>query len=100
MLIGFFQSRRGHWAQLPTLEENTHADDRGGLSPILKNAVRVMFSPKIDVHAFLYEPGRHTLAFGKGAYLILGVIKADQPVKFRNLDGADNVKTLDWLFEG
>ena len=97
--VGYFNSKDSEWLQVPNLEENTHADDRGGLSPILKNGLKVFFYPSVNVHAFMYEPGRHTLVFGQGSYLIAGMIKASQKITVRDLEGSSSLDTLDWLYE-
>ncbi len=86
---------------MPDLETDTHADARGGLEPLLRNGIGVDFLPELNVHAFRYEAGRHTLALGRGAYVIAGVIAADQPLsrtpgRARRVDRAD---TLDWLYD-
>lgn len=99
VLVGYFNSGHPGWLQVPNLEENTHADDRGGLSPVIKNALKVYFYPSVNVHAFQYEAGRHTLLLGQGSYLIVGMIKADQDIRVRDLNGSSSIDTLDWLFE-
>ncbi|WP_309119644.1 hypothetical protein [Paenibacillus sp.] len=99
ILVGYFNSADPQWLKVPNLEENTHADDRGGLSPVLKNGVSVFFQPSVNIHAFLYEAGRHRLVFGQGAYLIAGVVKADPPLRARDVAGAGKAEDLDWLFE-
>lgn len=99
LLIGYFQSPDPQWLKVPNLEENTHADDRGGLSPALKNAVGVFFQPGVNVHAFLYEAGRHRIVLGAGAYVVAGVVKADRPLRPRDVAGAGSAEDLDWLFE-
>jgi hypothetical protein len=99
VLVGYFNSGHPQWLKVPNLEENTHADDRGGLSPIIKNGIKVFFQPNVHIHAFLYEAGRHNLVLGQGSYLIAGVIQADQEIRVRDLEGSSKVDTLDWLFE-
>lgn len=99
VLVGYFQSEHPGWLQVPSLEENTHADDRGGLHPVIRHAVKVHFHPSIHVHAFLYEPGVHQLVLGRGAYAVLGVIDADQPLQVRDVEGASSAESLDWLYE-
>ncbi|MBB6735721.1 hypothetical protein [Cohnella zeiphila] len=100
VLVGYFNSSDPQWLQAPNLEENTHADDRGGLDPVLKNGMKVYFYPNLNVHAYLFEAGRHTLVFGKGAYLIVGVVPADERLERREVSydggGADS---MDWLYE-
>jgi hypothetical protein len=34
------------------LKLNTHADDRGGLKPVLTNAMKITGCPPVNVHAF------------------------------------------------
>lgn len=99
VLVGYFQSTEAQWLQVPTLDENTHADDRGGLAPILRQGVKPAFYPSVNVHAFLYEPGRHALNLGKGAYAVLGVIPADQPIAERDVAPlSESAGSLDWLY--
>lgn len=99
ILVGYFNSGDSQWLQVPTLDENTHADDRGGLAPVLRNGVKTAFYPSMNVHAFLYETGRHTLSLGKGAYAIVGVIPADQKLAERDVSPAsESAQSLDWLY--
>ncbi|WP_080839022.1 hypothetical protein [Cohnella massiliensis] len=99
ILIGYFRSGDSQWLQVPSLEVNTHADARGGLAPVIANGLKVFFHPSVNVHAFLYEEGRHALDFGPGAYLVAGVIPAEEPLSPRDADASAGVDTLDWLFE-
>ncbi|UJF35622.1 hypothetical protein [Paenibacillus hexagrammi] len=100
VLIGYFNSKDEQWLQVPSLEENTHADDRGGYAPVLRKGLRLYAYPSVNVHTFLYEAGRHTLDFGKGAYLILGVIPAELDIRTRDVEHKnDGIATLDWLYE-
>ncbi|XEC96103.1 hypothetical protein AB6A23_05960 [Paenibacillus tarimensis] len=100
VLIGYFNSKDLQWLQAPSLEENTHADDQGGYAPVLVKGLRLYAYPSVNVHAFEYEAGRHSLDFGKGAYLILGVISAGQELRTRNVEHKnDGIETLDWLYE-
>ncbi|WP_199614065.1 hypothetical protein [Paenibacillus alkalitolerans] len=100
VMIGYFNSKDEQWLQPPSLEENTHADDRGGYMPILRKGLRLFAYPSVNVHAYRYEAGRHTLDFGKGAYLILGVIRDDEQMRPRDVEHRnDGIDTLDWLYE-
>ncbi|MEC0269487.1 hypothetical protein [Paenibacillus anseongense] len=100
VLVGYFNSKDDQWLQVPSLEENTHADDRGGYAPILRKGLRLYAYPSVNIHAFQYEAGRHTLDFGKGAFLILGVIPIDQDIRPRDVEHKnDGIDTLDWLYE-
>lgn len=100
VLVGYFNSADTQWLQVPTLDENTHADDRGGLSPILRKGIKTAFFPSVNVHAFLYEPGRHVLNLGTGAYAILGVIAGDQQLTERDVSPfSESSRSLDWLYD-
>ncbi|MFD2114983.1 hypothetical protein ACFSTH_14935 [Paenibacillus yanchengensis] len=100
VLVGYFNSNDPQWLQVPQLDVNTHADDRGGLHPILRKAIKNSFYPGVNVHAFLYEAGRHTLQLGVGAYAVLGFIDADQPLKERDVSPfSERAQAMDWLYE-
>ncbi|MBW7461515.1 hypothetical protein K0U00_46410, partial [Paenibacillus sepulcri] len=65
----------------------------------LRKGVKPGFYPSVNVHAFLYEAGRHTLNLGKGAYTIVGIIPADQPVNERDVSPlSESARSLDWLY--
>ncbi|MEQ7127727.1 hypothetical protein ABN034_24855 [Actinopolymorpha sp. B11F2] len=100
VLIAYFQSSEDVWLQPPSLEVASHADDRGGVEPVLSNAVVVDFHPGVNVHAIRFDAGRHYLDLGKGAYFIAGVVRSDQQFAPRTVvHGDDSVDTMDWLFE-
>ncbi len=100
ILIGYFQDKAVQWLKVPDLETNTHADDRGGLEPVYKNGMNITGCPKVNFHMLRYEKGRHELAFDQGAFLVAGVIKADQPITPRNAEIRDEaLESLDWLYE-
>lgn len=82
VLVGYFASDAKEWLQVPALEHVAHANDRGGIDPVLDDAAEIgdgkIKLPKVNVHAFRYDKGRHTLEMiGRGSYLILGVVPAD-----------------------
>ncbi len=103
LLIGYFAVKGKDnpiWLRVPDLETNTHADDRGGLSVVYSNAVKVDGCPAVNVHAFQYEKGRHQIYMGTGAYAILGVVPAAIDLVPRNADLAgDTLEMLDWMYE-
>lgn len=100
VLVGYFNSKDEQWLQAPNLEEDTHADDQGGYAPVLRKGLRLYAYPSVNVHAYRFEAGRHSLDFGRGAYLILGVIADDQPTPARDVEHRnDGIDTLDWLYE-
>lgn len=100
LLVGYFKEKHPRWLQVPDLETNTHADDRGGLAPVLIGAISAEWHPVVDVHAFRYEAGRHTFAPGSGAYVVLGAVAAGQEFTGRSVLMADAENdTFDWLYE-
>lgn len=100
VLIGYMNAKGVEWLQLPDLETNTHADDRGGLTVIYANAIKAEACPPINIHAYKYEKGVHEIYFGTGAFMIAGVVAADTALKPRNANlGGEGLDTLDWLYE-
>jgi len=100
ILVGYFNSRGVEWLQVPDLETNTHADDRGGLSVAFRSALKAEGCPPVNVHAFRYEKGTHEIYMGTGGYVIVGVVPVSEKLNTRDawLDG-EGLETLDWLYE-
>lgn len=100
VLVGYMNAKGVEWLQLPDLETNTHADDRGGLTVVYANAMKAEACPPINIHGYRYEKGTHEIYFGTGAFLIAGVIASDTVMKPRNANLAgEGLETLDWLYE-
>jgi len=81
VLVGYFDSTKKEWLQIPALEHVAHANERGGLDPVLEDVADIGDAkrklPKVNIHAFKYEKGKHTLEMiGNGSYVILGVVPA------------------------
>ena len=64
ILIGYFDDKGVEWLQVPELETNTHADDRGGLAVLYANALKAQGCKAVHIHVFSYEkePMRFILA--------------------------------------
>lgn len=76
VLIGYFNATGPEWRKPPMLETDATAAERGGAEPFIVDAVKFDTLPTVNVHAFDYPTGRHTLEVrSPGAYLILGVVK-------------------------
>lgn len=100
VLVGYMNAKGVEWLQLPDLETNTHADDRGGLTVVYANAIKAEACPPVNIHAYRYEKGTHEIFFGTGAFMIAGVVSADTVLKPRNANlGGEGLDTLDWLYE-
>lgn len=86
VLIGYFQNERDLWLQVPNLDFASHADERGGVDPVLRNAVAIDECPNVNVHAFRYEPGRYKLELiGKGSFVVLGVVPQSAELQKRDV---------------
>lgn len=100
ILVGYMNAKGVEWLQVPDLETNTHADDRGGLAVVYGSAIYAEGCPLINVHALRYEKGVHEIYLGTGGYTIVGIVPQDAPVKVRNAGLSDNsLDKLDWLYE-
>lgn len=85
VLIGYFQNERDIWLQVPNLDFASHADERGGIDTVLRNAAAVDECPNVNVHAFRYEPGRHKLELiGKGSFVVLGIVPQSAKLEKRD----------------
>ncbi len=85
VLIGYFQNERDIWLQVPNLDFASHADERGGIDAVLRNAAAIDECPNVNVHAFRYEPGRHKLELiGKGSFVVLGVVPQSAKLEKRD----------------
>ncbi|MBQ8953370.1 MAG: hypothetical protein IJ048_04595, partial [Clostridia bacterium] len=100
VLIGYVDDRGVEWLAPPSLETDTHADDRGGYAPVLIHAAKIKGVKALNVHAFLYDPGEAVLDFGTGAFTVVGVVPESVALTPRDagLD-AESLSTLDWLYE-
>jgi len=85
VLIGYFNEDRDIWLQVPNLDFASHADERGGVEPVLRNAAAIDECPNVNVHAFRYEPGRHKLELiGRGSFVVLGIVPQSVELKKRD----------------
>ena len=107
VLVGYFKTQRAAfttdttYAPPPELETNASADELGQAEIKIANAVAIKGMPAVNVHAYYFEPGLHTLKLPKGVCLILGAVDAEQslPVYDAGLMSNQKQKNIDWLFE-
>lgn len=100
VLFGYLNAKGVEWMQVPDLETNTHADDRGGLAVVYANAMKVEGCPEVNVHAFQYEKGVHEIYMGTGGYTIIGVVPKGVVLNARNAGlSGESLDKLDWLYE-
>lgn len=85
VLVGYFQDDREMWLQVPNPDFAAHADERGGLEPVIRNAAIINSSPGVNVHAFRFDAGRQKLELiGKGSFVVLGVVPQSAELKRRD----------------
>jgi len=100
LLVGFFEKKSSAFLPAPQLETDASANDYGQAEPRIANALILAGMPPVNVHAWSFKPGEHTLELGKGLCLILGFAKPTRITKTYDA-GLDEPgkKNLDWLFE-
>jgi len=100
ILLGYMNAGGVEWLKVPDLETNTHADDRGGLTPILVNAMQAEGCPDLNVHVFQYEKGIHQIYMGTGGFTIVGIVPAGIRIQGRNAGlSGETLDKLDWMYE-
>ena len=99
LLIGFFNQKDPQYLAPPQLETDASANNYGQSEIKISNALVPNGYPPVNVHAYSFPAGTHTLNLGKGACLVLGFIDDKQELRIFNagLDGRG--KDIDWLFE-
>ncbi|MCX6630358.1 MAG: hypothetical protein NTW28_22290, partial [Candidatus Solibacter sp.] len=94
ILVGFFRSEKKGAAAAPPKDE---------WEPVLRNAVSAAGHPAFTVWSHALPKGQSEIDFGRGAYVVLGFVKADTIVEPRMVffagSGASQTPDLDWLFE-
>ncbi|RZL30680.1 MAG: hypothetical protein EOO96_17635, partial [Pedobacter sp.] len=87
------------YAPAPQLEIDASANNYGQSEIKISNGVIVTGFPPVNVHAYSFAAGTHTLNINKGACLVLGFIDDKQELRIFNagLDGRG--RDIDWLFE-
>ena len=92
VLVGFFRSQRKGAAASPPKDE---------WEPVLRNGVSANDHPALTVWSHALPQGKSELDFGRGAYVVLGFIKASAQIEPRMVFFSDSTQRpdLDWLFE-
>ena len=100
LLIGFFNEKSSAYSPEPQLETDASANDYGQAEIKIANAVVVDGLPSVNVHAYAFDAGTHTLNLAKGAVLVLGFVPADAkiPVYDAGLNKGGANRYLDALF--
>ncbi len=102
VIVGFFNQKSPRFLPIPTLEIDASANDYGQADSKITNALTIPGMPPVNVHAYSFKAGTHTLNLARGACLILGFVDAAQPVPTYNAGLGSTVapgREIDWLFE-
>ncbi|UOQ96762.1 hypothetical protein MUN81_16125 [Hymenobacter sp. 5317J-9] len=102
VLVGFFNQKSPRYLPVPTLEIDASANDYGQAESKILNALTIPGLPPVNVHAYSFKAGTHTLNLARGACLVLGFVDATQPVPTYNAGLGSAVapgREIDWLFE-
>lgn len=99
LLIGFFNGKEASYLPAPQLEIDASANNYGQSEIKIANGIIINGFPPVNVHAYSFGIGTHTLTLGKGACLVLGFINDKEEIRIFNagLDGRG--RDIDWLFE-
>jgi len=96
LLVGFFQDDDPKWAKAPKLETDATGNEYGQAEPLLANAVCLRQMPTVNIHAYHFKPGSHTISLPKGIILVAGFTTSDIRPRDAQLQGAGD--EVDWLF--
>ncbi|RRB02450.1 alpha-d-galacturonidase [Larkinella rosea] len=99
LLVGFFTEKNPNYLPAPELETDASANDYGQSEIKISNALLLKGFPPVNVHAYSFKAGTHTLNLGKGACLLLGFVDGNQEIPVFDAGLTGNKKNIDWLFE-
>ncbi len=107
ILVGYFKTQRAAFTtdtvftKAPELETNASADDYGQAEIKVSNAIAIEGMPAVNIHAYSFKAGTHTLKLPKGVCLVLGFVDGTKiiPVYDAMLMSDAKNKNIDWLFE-
>lgn len=97
MLVGFFQDDDPKWARPPKLEVDATGNEYGQAEPVLTNALALLQMPKVNIHAYHFPVGRHTITLPKGIILVAGFTASDIHPRDVGINAAGD--EVDWLFQ-
>lgn len=96
MLVGFFQDDDKKWAKAPKLEIDATGNEYGQAEPVLTNSVSLLQMPPVNIHAYHFSSGYHTINLPKGIIMIAGFTEDDIKLRDVGIQGAGD--EVDWLF--
>ncbi len=96
MLVGFFQDDDPKWGKVPKLETEATGNEYGQAEPVLTNAVVIKQMPPVNIHAYHFPPGRHSIRLPKGIIMVAGFTSDE--IKPRDVSLLGSSDEVDWLF--
>ena len=96
LLVGFFQDDDPKWAKPPKLETDATGNEYGQAEPVLTNAVAMTNMPPVNIHAYSFPSGSHTINLPRGILMIAGFTTSELKPRDVGLKGAGD--EVDWLF--
>ncbi|MEO6520968.1 MAG: hypothetical protein ABIN91_04775 [Mucilaginibacter sp.] len=100
LLVGFFKEKGKNYSAEPTLENDASANDYGQAEIKIGNAIVFTDMPAVNIHAYSFAAGTHTLTLAKGECLVLGFIDANTtlPVYDAAMNKGGANRKIDALF--
>ena len=101
LLIGFFKEKGKQYSAEPTLENDASANDYNQAEIKIANAIVFADMPPVNIHAYSFPAGTHTLTLAKGECLVLGFVdgNATIPVYDAAMQKGGANRKLDALFQ-
>ena len=97
MLVGFFQDDDPKWARAPRLETDATGNEYGQAEPLLTNALVIKQMPPVNIHAYHFPAGHHTIRLPRGIIMVAGFTSDNIKPRDASLLGASD--EVDWLFQ-
>jgi len=71
-------------------------NEYGQAEPVITNAVNMTGMPKVNIHAYHFGAGQHTIHLPKGIIMVAGFTSDELHPRDAGLQGAGD--EVDWLF--
>ncbi len=97
--VGYYSpiSPSKRYMPAPKLETDASANQYGQADIKLAHALEIDQMPAVNVHAYLFGPGEHSLQLGQGLCLVLGFSEPQNDFQPRDA-GLKEASAIDWLF--
>ena len=101
LLVGFYKEKGKQYSPEPTLEIDASANDYNQAEIKIGNAIVFANRPPVNVHAYSFGAGTHTLTLAKGECMVLGFVDGNTAIPVydaaMNKGGAN--RKIDALFQ-